>query len=282
MRQFFWVLLVLFLLLLWLVPIASADETPEPSPFDSRIQSVVYNSGDVVVVAARSGRGVRIVFSPNEKILDVASGFTEGWELVERGNILFLKAKSLQGDGGVALSPQAERWNTNLMVTTNQRLYDFDLRLVGAAEGIAYRIEFQYPAEEKAKAQAKAVEKKSLDKLSRKMPPKNWKYSLQASKNATSITPSLAYDDGNFTYLKFPNNRDFPVAFLVAADGSESLVNSHVDGDTLVVHRVAPQFVLRFGKAVVTVFNDSFDPDGIIPANGTTAPGAQRELKETK
>ena len=85
-----------------------------------------------------------------------------------------------------------------------------------------------------------------------------------------------------FHYLKFPNNRDFPVAFLVAADGSESLVNSHVDGDTLVIHRVAPQLVLRFGKAVVSVFNDSFDSDGVVPANGTTAPGAQRELKETK
>jgi P-type conjugative transfer protein VirB9 len=282
MRDSYWLILVFLFACFLFESVASADETPEPSPFDSRIQSVVYNSGDVVVVAARSGRGVRIVFSPNEKILDVASGFTEGWELVERGNILFLKAKSLQGEGGVALSPQAERWNTNLMVTTNLHLYDFDLRLVGAAEGIAYRIEFQYPAEEKAKAQAKATEKKSLDKLSRKMPPKNWQYSLQASKNATSIAPSLAYDDGNFTYLRFPNNRDFPVAFLVAADGSESLVNSHVDGDTLVIHRVAPQFVLRFGKAVVTVFNDSFDPDGIIPANGTTAPGAQRELKETK
>lgn len=259
-----------------------ADETPVPSTYDSRIQYVDYNAGDVVTISARSGRGIRIVFSPTEKILDVASGFTEGWELVERNNILFLKAKSLQGEGGVALSPQAERWNTNLMVTTSSRLYDFDLRLVAASEGIAYRIEFQYPAEEKAKAQAKAVEKKSLDKLSRKMPPKNWKYSMQTGKNSTSIVPSLAYDDGNFTYLKFPNNRDFPVAFLVAADGSESLVNSHVDGDTLVIHRVAPQLVLRFGKAVVSVFNDSFDSDGVVPANGTTAPGAQRELKETK
>jgi type IV secretion system protein VirB9 len=282
MRQFFWFLLIL-VLLLWLAPIAFADETPEPSPYDSRIQSVVYNSGDVVIISARSGRGVRIVFSPNEKILDVASGFTEGWELVERGNILFLKAKSLTGgEGGISLSPQAERWNTNLMVTTDKRLYDFDLRLVGAAEGIAYRIEFQYPAEEKAKAQAKAVEKKSLDKLSRKMAPKNWSYSMKEGKNSTSIAPSLAYDDGNFTYLRFPNNRDFPVAFLVAAEGSESLVNSHVDGDTLVIHRVAPQLVLRFGKAVVTVYNDSFDPDGVVPSNGTTAPGAQRELKENK
>jgi type IV secretion system protein VirB9 len=257
-----------------------ADETPIPSLYDTRIQYVDYNDGDVVTVSARSGRGVRIVFSPTEKILDVASGFTEGWELVERGNILYLKAKSLQGEGGAALSPQPERWNTNLMVTTSARLYDFDLRLVGASEGVAYRIEFKYPAEEKASAKAKASEKKSLTKLSQKMPPKNWKYSMQASKGAEGIVPSLAYDDGNFTYLRFPNNRDFPAAFLVGADGSESLVNSHVEGDILVIHRVAPRLVLRFGKAVVSIYNESFDPDGVVPTDGTTAPGVKREIKE--
>jgi type IV secretion system protein VirB9 len=270
----------LLLCLLFVAMPSYADETPIPSPYDTRIQYVDYNDGDVVTVSARSGRGVRIVFSPTEKILDVASGFTEGWELVERGNILYLKAKSLQGEGGAALSPQPERWNTNLMVTTSARLYDFDLRLVGASEGVAYRIEFKYPADEKASAKAKASEKKSLTKLSQKMPPKNWQYAMQASKGAEGIVPSLAYDDGNFTYLRFPNNRDFPAAFLVGADGSESLVNSHVEGDTLVIHRVAPRLVLRFGKAVVSIYNESFDPDGVVPTDGTTAPGVKREIKE--
>jgi type IV secretion system protein VirB9 len=273
-------------LLLCLLVVAApgyADETPVPSVYDTRIQYVDYNAGDVVTVSARSGRGVRIVFSPAEKILDVASGFTEGWELVERGNILYLKAKSLTaGEGGGALSPQPERWNTNLMVTTSARLYDFDLRLVGASEGVAYRIEFKYPAEEKATAKAKVSEKKSLNKLSQKMPPKNWNYSMQASKGAEGIVPSLAYDDGNFTYLRFPNNKDFPAAFLINSDGSESLVNSHVEGDTLVIHRVAKQLVLRFGKSVVSVYNESFDPDGVVPTNGTTAPGVSREIKEAK
>lgn len=262
---------------------AFADETPVPSPYDSRIQTVEYNAEDVVVLSVRSGRAVRIVFGSNEKIVDVASGFTDGWELVPRGNILFLKAKSLTGgEGGGVLSPQAERWNTNLVVTTDARLYDFDLRLVGAQEGVAYRVEFRYPAEEKASAQAKAVEKKSLDKLSRKMAPKNWQYTMEIGEKAHAIAPSLAYDDGNFTYLKFPNNRNFPVAFLVAADGSESIANSHVEGDMLVIHQVAPQLVLRFGQAVVSVYNEAYDVDGVVPTNGTTAPGVRREFKETK
>lgn len=261
---------------------ASADEVPESSPYDGRIQYVDYNAGDVVVVSVRAGRAVRLVFASNEKILDVASGFTEGWELVERGSILFLKAKSLAGEGGTALSPQAEKWNTNLVVTTDKRLYDFDLRLVAASDSSAYRVEFRYPAEEKAKAEAQAVEKKSQEKLSTRMAPRNWSYSMELGKKSTNIAPALAYDDGTFTYLKLPNNREFPVVFLVGPDGSEGLVNSHVEGEVLVVHRVAPRLVLRYGKAVVTVYNEAFDRDGVNPASGTTAPGVMRELQEVK
>jgi type IV secretion system protein VirB9 len=258
---------------------ASADETPAPSPYDARIQYVDYNPGDVVAVSVRAGRAVRLVFGSGEKILDVASGFTEGWELVERGSILFLKAKSL-GEGGTALSPQPERWNTNLAVTTDRRLYDFDLRLVGGQDPSAYRVEFRYPQEEKAKAEAHAEEKKSQEKLATRQAPQNWAYTMEVGKKSSNIAPSLAYDDGTFTYLRFPNNREFPVAFLVAPDGSESLVNSHVEGEVLVVHRVAPRLVLRFGKSVVTVYNEAFDRDGVNPKNGTTAPGVTRELQE--
>jgi type IV secretory pathway VirB9-like protein len=98
-------------------------------------------------------------------------------------------------------------------------------------------------------------------------------------KRSRAIAPALAYDDGNFTYLKFPANRDFPAVFLVAPDGSESLVNTHVEGDVLVVHRVTQKLVLRHGRLVVGVFNEAFDPDGRPPVKGTTVPGVTREIK---
>ncbi|MBD4588067.1 TrbG/VirB9 family P-type conjugative transfer protein, partial [Xanthomonas citri pv. citri] len=80
--------------------------------------------------------------------------------------------------------------------------------------------------------------------------PMNWHYSMQVGKDSEAIAPSMAYDDGRFTYLRFPNNRDFPTVFLVAGDKSESIVNANVDPsvpDILVVHRVAREMVLRLG-----------------------------------
>jgi P-type conjugative transfer protein VirB9 len=281
-------LLLVALSLLLVARAASAGEVPAGSPYDARIQYVTYNAGDVVIVSAPSGRAVRIVFAPGETIRDVASGFSEGWEFLDRGNILYLKARSLEGEGGTFLSPKADKWNTNLLVATDKRLYDFELRLSGG-DAVAYRVEFRYPEDELATAKEKealalaaAKKKEGLEKLAGKPAPVNSAYSMQIGKRSKRIVPAMAYDDGNFTYLKFPANRDFPAVFLVAEDKSESLVNSHVEGEVLVVHRVAPELRLRLGRAVVGVYNEAFDPDGAAPKDGTTAPGVKRELKGGK
>lgn len=269
---------------------AFAADIPQGSKYDSRIQYVNYNDGDVVVVRALPGLGLRIVFSSGENILDVASGFTQGWEFNDRANILYVKPKSLVSGNGqdeTVFAPEAGKWDTNLMVRTNRRLYDFDLKLLpgGGNSGpapknqpVAYRVEFRYPADELAKANEAQAREEARAKLSEKPAPRNWAYTMQVGNNSQDIAPTMAYDDGRFTYLKFPNNREFPAAFLVAADKSESLVNSHVENDTLVLHRVAREVVLRLGDAVVGVYNENYDVDGLAPVDGTTVPGVQRVI----
>ncbi|MBE0436440.1 MAG: P-type conjugative transfer protein VirB9 [Methylomicrobium sp.] len=267
---------------------AYAADLPQGSQYDNRIQYVNYNEGDVVIIRSLPGLGNRIVFAPDEKILDVASGFTQGWEFSDRRNILFIKPKSIkssQGQESVIMAPEPGKWDTNLMVTTTRRLYDFDLKLLpgGGNNGkapqnyrVAYRVEFRYPDDELAKAKEAAAKKAAEAKLDRHPAPRNWSYSMQIGDASDGIAPTMAYDDGRFTYLKFPNNRDFPAVFIVAADKTESLVNSHVDNDVLVIHRVASEMVLRLGNAVVGIYNDQYDADGIPPNDGTTVPGVQR------
>ena len=41
------------------------------------------------------------------------------------------------------------------------------------------------------------------------------------------------------------------------ADGTEMLLNSHVEGDTVVIHETAKHFVLRLGKSVLGLENRS-------------------------
>ena len=263
---------------------------PQASRYDSRIQYVQYNSGDVVIVRTLPGMGTRIVFGAGEEVIDVGSGFTQGWEFLSSDNHLYLKPKSVRtgtGQEARVMEPTAGVWDTNLMVRTSRRMYDFDLKLLSSAgnsgkspqnQCVAYRVEFQYP-EEEAAAKAKASEKaKAQVKLDEKAAPRNWAYSMQVGEASEGIAPTMAYDDGRFTYLKFPNNRDFPSVFLVAADKTESLVNTHVEKDVLVIQRVARELVLRLGNSVVGVYNEKYDVDGVAPTDGTTVPGVKRVI----
>jgi len=267
----------------------SALDLPKGSSRDSRIQTVDYSELDVVEVNSLSGVGTQIVFAEGEEILDVASGFSQGWEVANRRNNLYLKPKSVKLADGVISEPEAGKWDTNLLVTTDRRAYAFHLVLqrssdkaLGYNAKVAFRIVFRYPADE-AKALAEAEKRTAAAaKMDRQAPPRNWTYSMQIGEQSADIAPSMAYDDGRFTYLKFPGVSDMPVAFLVAEDGSESVANTHIDPrepDVLVVQRVARQMVLRLGEAVVGVYNEAFDRHGLPPTHGTSVPGVKRTLK---
>ena len=91
--------------------------------------------------------------------------------------------------------------------------------------------------------------------------------------------PSLVFDDGRFTYFQFPGNREVPSIFVISADGEEGRVNYHMDGDLAVVQRTSRRFVLRLGKAVVGVWNDAFDAEGVPPRAGTTSEQLRRPVR---
>lgn len=279
---------------------AWALDEPQGSAYDGRIQYVDYNSADVVEIHAYAGLGSQIVFGSDEKTLDIASGFGQGWEITNRRNVLYLKPKSVQTGGNsddqaaTVIKPKPGEWDTNLLVTTNKHMYAFDLHLMPQSSGkmrvnndVSYRVQFRYPQEEAAEKARLASKAHTEARMSVKTPPVNWGYSMQVGDNSGSIAPTMAYDDGRFTYLKFPNNKDFPAAFLVSATGKESLVNSHVIAsrpggpkDILVLHQVSPQFVLRYGDEVVGIYDENWDANGVPPENGTTVPGVQRVLRK--
>jgi type IV secretion system protein VirB9 len=107
----------------------------------------------------------------------------------------------------------------------------------------------------------------------------NSDYSIAEGQGSMDIIPTLIFDDGRFTYLRFPNNREVPAVFHVLSDGSETLVNTRMEGDLLVVDRVSRRLMLRAGQQVIGVWNEAFDIDGIAPKAGTTVNGVERVLR---
>jgi len=264
-----------------------ALERPKRASLDSHIQTVRYQEGNVVQVNSYPGIATHLVLAPDEQVLNMACGFTRGWEVYPRANHIFLKPRSIK-QGEAVLEPKAGQWDTNLAVTTNRRLYAFLLRLQPPAKdrftppaSVAYRIAFRYPADEAAAQRAQA-QQEAKERLDARPPPRNWNYSMQVAPDSDAIAPTQAYDDGRFTYLRFPGNREMPAVLLVAADKTESLVNTHIDPrepDILVVQRVAPELALRLGNQAVGVFNDAYEAEGLPPVGGTTVPGVVRTLR---
>lgn len=107
------------------------------------------------------------------------------------------------------------------------------------------------------------------------------------SKGSKHIAPIIAFDDGLFTYFKFKPNTDFPAVYSVSSDG-ESILNSHIEENTLIIHGVYPEYRFRAGSDVVGVYNDNYEKgvqysstkhDQTIQSNSTVN-GVTRNIKE--
>lgn len=281
-----------------------ALDIPTQSPLDSNIQYSDYQANNVVEITAYIGMATHIVFDKNEKVELVRSGFSEGWEFEQSANHLFLKARSIAGTETVidrsgqevtqeiSIPPNIKDWKTNLIVVTNKRNYSFLLSLADGDKGRrqnTYRLSFQYPTEKVVQdkvAATKALEKEKLVKAkvaaASAEEVKNWKYVQQVGKNSRNIAPYRAWDNGRFTYLSFKKNSEIPAIFMVSETGQETLVNINIDinhPDTVIIQRIAKQFVLRLDDSVVGITNQGFNTLSADNSTGTTINNVVREVK---
>jgi type IV secretion system protein VirB9 len=227
----------------------------------SRVERVVYAENKVVRVAGIIEQPFLIELRNDEVIDDVAGGSIAGWDVHKKGNRLFIRAL-----------PQAKA--TTLLVTAGSRSYVFDLLPKKATpEALAQRrskIVFDYPA-----AGAALPPLPGRDDL------RNDNYSMQVVSEGADIRPREVYDDGRFTWFKFPNNQEVPAIYRSELNSREEiLVNSHRDGDYIVVQALAPLWNLRLAESMVGIFNESYNAQGVAPVNGTTVYGLSREGKQ--
>ena len=238
-------------------------EIPKPTIFDKRVVYTDFNKDDVFQIYGKNGYTTVVQFSPDEVILDMASGFSQGWDFQDRRNYIFIKPKSYESTFAVdefgetvnkksIIEPTPDEWKTNLIVLTNKREYIFNLDL-NVEQNSFFKFTFSYPADEKAKEDMQlALMKKEVEKqevqteLNRTAIPRNWDYYMNINPESENISPSFAYDDGQFTYLGFDSTKDIPSVFLYENE-KESILNNHIkkegNYDVLVIQKTAKQIV---------------------------------------
>jgi type IV secretion system protein VirB9 len=240
---------------------------------DSRVRQIVYAPDAVVRIQAQRGFATHIALDPHEQIQVVAPGDRDGWQVVAN-----------RGDHDVYLKPQLAAHDSNLEIRTDKRSYSFDLVVLPLKAKFGnddemYRVTFGYPEEAKAQAHTETDAELVAQRLGQQPVVRNTRYSMQVMPHSDDIAPTAAWDDGRFTYIRIPNNRRIPAIFRVADDGTESVVDRHMEDDVIVVHEVAKRFVLRLGDEVVGIWNDAYDMDGLPPHDGTTVTGVKRVLR---
>lgn len=266
---------------------------------DPRLREVTYDPHVVVTIPVKRGVVTHVLLGDGEAITEVGSGLgadcskpEANWCIAAQagGRNIFVKPKS------TASAPN------NLAVVTNKRTHA--LRFVVLADGDArqpvYRIVIKTgPSQAVAPLLTQSTELVAptllsmpqqeaalptpaeliAERLSAGPAVANTHYSIAEGHASQDILPTLVFDDGRFTYFRFPSNREVPAVFHVQGDGSEALVNTRMEGDLLVVDRVSRRLMLRAGSAVVGVWNDAFDLDGVPATDGTTVAGVRRALK---
>lgn len=97
---------------------------------------------------------------------------------------------------------------------------------------------------------------------------------------STALKPTGASDDGVHTRLRFGSRGEVPAVFVRNEDGTESLLNFSMAAGEMVIHRVAPKFILRRGALTACVVNKGYRGSGERLPSGTVATGVERERRQ--
>jgi len=258
---------------------ASAENMPRPVTADRRVREVNYSDQNVITIRSALRTATQIEFAPGEVIKFVAMGDTVSWEVAPAENSLFIKPRERAG-------------GTNLIVVTDyagqKRNYTFALSAVANSRASVsyFKVRVRYPEQEAAAVREAAARRQLAEVLAQQNGaikaaldlgvlegPRNLKYTVQGS---SAIQPSEVTDNGQFTVLRFPNQREIPAIFTVNPDGTEATASFDVRDEFVVIHGVFRQLRLRRGKVVLCITNENPNFYGRDPKTDTASQVVER------
>lgn len=216
-----------------------------PALADQRLVEVRYDAARIYRVEGKPKVQATIRFGDDEAIENVAIGDSNAWQITpnKRANLLFVK-------------PLLARANTNMTVVTNKYTYLFDLVASPTAQPM-YVLSFKYPDPPKAKVDAGvqlAQTGAPAAGAASTIDPAQINFAWSKSGDE-KLLPESVFDDGEATFLTWPEGRSVPAILVTDTAGTEGPVNFTVRGNTIVVEGVPTQIVLRAGKERALIVN---------------------------
>ncbi len=233
------------------IPVVLAVSQPATAR-DARLMERPFNENEVVRIEGKTGVQATIAFGKNETVENVAVGDSQKWQITpnKRADLLFVK-------------PLESSARTNMTVVTNRHTYFFDLVASPKATPL-YMLRFTYKDEPQDAPLPGAIGLEALRPGERALAEGDpmaspadlatlnfaWKRS-----GAEKLQPTRIYDDGEQTYLLWPEKSAVPAILIQNEKGEEGPVNYAVRGSAIVLPNVPDLIILRSGKASAELEN---------------------------
>lgn len=233
------------------VEAANREALREPSPhgFVGAAQIYSYAEGGVYRLIAAPERVTDIALEPGEELIAVAAGDTARWTVGD----------TVSGAGAlrrthIMIKPLAPGLRTNLVITTDRRVYHLDLES-GARAAMA-SVGWTYPADALLAIERGAAAAARSAPVADGLDPAALDFSYVIRGDDPVWRPLRAFDDGRQVFIEFPEAiaRDVaPPLFVVGDNGAAELVNYRVAGRFYIVDRLFGVAELRQGEKKQTV-----------------------------
>ncbi|MFC3678089.1 P-type conjugative transfer protein TrbG [Ferrovibrio xuzhouensis] len=218
---------------------AAARVEPRREGYYNAIQIYPWSEGALYQVYAAPGQITNIALEPGERLTGagpIAAGDTARWIIgdTESGSGLSRRVHIL-------VKPTRPDITTNLVITTDRRIYMLELR----AEAKPYMpaVAWAYPvppASQRANTPATPIIPAAAAR--------HYRYGITG--DTPPWRPVSVYDDGRRVYVEFPRGivqGEMPPIFVLGADGEPQLVNSRIYQNILIVDRIFGAAELRLG-----------------------------------
>ncbi|MGV9006049.1 MAG: TrbG/VirB9 family P-type conjugative transfer protein [Brevundimonas sp.] len=226
---------------------ATARAPSREDAFVGGVQLFTWSPGRVFEVWTAPLRVTTLTLAPGEILMAKAAGDTVRWQIGE--------AVSGEGAGQrthVLLKPLERGLETNLVLTTNRRVYLIDLKS-GAADAFNAAVAWDtamvlagsVPTDPNTSLGAPATQSVVMPEGEL-----DARYRIEPRGRRPRWTPTAVFNDGRRTFITFDADLqvdEAPVLFVIAPDGEAQMVNYRQVGGLFVVDRVFDRAELRLG-----------------------------------
>lgn len=221
---------------------AAARIEPRREGYYNAIQIYPWSEGALYQVYAAVGQITTIALEPGESLTGagpIAAGDTARWVIgdTESGSGANRRVQIL-------VKPTRPDISTNLVITTDRRIYMIELRARDALymPAVAWSYPAPPPGQRPSVPAAPVIPAESA---------RNYRYGLQLPGENPPWRPVAVFDDGRRVYVVFPRGivqGEMPPFFVLGSDGEPQIVNSRIHQNVLIVDRLFGAAELRLGS----------------------------------